>query len=165
MEDIKDEREIVYKGSYMGVPFECETAGEVIQLFKKDYSASGADASEGETFESIIDRLDLATHQLNVLQKSIIKDSLKKGLYKELPADKDDIIRAVLCLDKKCLPNLEFCNNKWSYPVPLALNTMMFKPYNELKKPTGNIIWIDPTDELSYIQSLAKAGIIELERV
>lgn len=50
----------------------------------------------------------------------------------------------------------------WSYDVPLVLITSDYVPFTERSAPTGNIIWLDPTTELTYLRSLDRLGVMKL---
>lgn len=50
----------------------------------------------------------------------------------------------------------------WDHKVPLVLVTSLFEPYTEASPPTGNIMWIDPTNETTYLDSLHSVGQIRL---
>lgn len=51
----------------------------------------------------------------------------------------------------------------WEHDIPLILVTTLFEPFDEGHPiPTGNIMWIDPSDETTYLRSLAELGQIQL---
>lgn len=60
----------------------------------------------------------------------------------------------------------------WEAPVPLVLVTTFYVPVGDLSRPVGrprgdgtddsNLIWLDPTDELSLVTSLHTAGLLSL---
>lgn len=49
----------------------------------------------------------------------------------------------------------------WGAAVPLFLTATDYAPYTDLPRPTGNVFWIDPGTERSFLISLAQAGVIE----
>ncbi|MCG7309684.1 hypothetical protein [Brachybacterium sp. ACRRE] len=51
---------------------------------------------------------------------------------------------------------------RWDNPVPLVLVTSLFAPFTGRERPTGNIAWIDPADDVSMLESLQKLGLIEV---
>lgn len=54
----------------------------------------------------------------------------------------------------------------WDADIPIVLSTHDYQPYGPLHKPDGNIIWIDPRDESTFLISLGAAGIVRLaERI
>ncbi|MFS0887026.1 hypothetical protein [Aeromicrobium sp. 179-A 4D2 NHS] len=51
----------------------------------------------------------------------------------------------------------------WDHEVPLVLVTTMFEPHDPGHEiPSGNVLWIDPTDETTFLDSLADLGQIRL---
>jgi hypothetical protein len=42
----------------------------------------------------------------------------------------------------------------WAHAIPLVLVTTSFEPYTSRTPPTGNIVWIDPTNETTYLDSM-----------
>ena len=82
-------------------------------------------------------------------------------------ADQEDILPA---LDDNKLTALFAPKDSWPIPIaswneqiPLLLLVTNFAPYTEVPAPSGDaIIWLDPTTETSYIDSLAKLGVGEL---
>ncbi len=72
----------------------------------------------------------------------------------QLPADQQQVLRG----DRVTQPAI----TRWDAPVPLVLSTHDYLPEGELARPTGNIIWLDPRDEATFLESLASAGIVRL---
>lgn len=50
----------------------------------------------------------------------------------------------------------------WSEKVPLVMVATDFAPLTERERITGNVVWIDPFTETTFLQSLHEAGAIEL---
>jgi hypothetical protein len=50
----------------------------------------------------------------------------------------------------------------WSLEVPLVLLTSDYLPFTDRMVPDGNIVWLDPTTELTYLRSLDKIGVMKL---
>ena len=53
-------------------------------------------------------------------------------------------------------------NLEWDLEVPLVLMTSDYVPFTERPAPTGNIFWLDPTTELTYLRSLDRLGVMKL---
>ena len=58
------------------------------------------------------------------------------------------------------LPILEI--ETWDHSVALVLVRTHYAPFTDTPAPTGNVTWIDPSDELTLIRSLEHAGEIRL---
>ncbi|PCC37881.1 hypothetical protein CIK66_16930 [Brachybacterium alimentarium] len=51
---------------------------------------------------------------------------------------------------------------RWEHNVPLVLVSSLFAPYAEKDQPIGNIAWIDPTDDVTMLETLQGVGVVEL---
>lgn len=51
---------------------------------------------------------------------------------------------------------------RWEHRVPLVLVTSLFAPYTDRDQPIGNVAWIDPTDDVTMLETLQALGVIEL---
>ena len=50
----------------------------------------------------------------------------------------------------------------WEHEVvPLVLITTDYAPFADRVPPQGNILWVDPSDEIAYLHSLAHLGLIQ----
>lgn len=49
----------------------------------------------------------------------------------------------------------------WEHEVPLILFVTDYQPYTNRPQPSGKIIWIDPSTELTYMQSLDTLGVVD----
>ena len=54
---------------------------------------------------------------------------------------------------------------EWSEKVPLVLIASSYAPFTERQPPTGNVRWINPHNERTFLESLAAVGLIEFEAV
>lgn len=53
--------------------------------------------------------------------------------------------------------------NQWDHEyVPLVLVASGYAPYTATQQPTGNVQWIDPYTETTFLDSLAAIGMLEL---
>ena len=49
----------------------------------------------------------------------------------------------------------------WDHEViPLVLVATDYAPFTERTPVTGNVLWLDPSDEVAYLRSLANLGVI-----
>lgn len=51
---------------------------------------------------------------------------------------------------------------QWQGKVPLILIRSDYEPHSHLEVPTGNVHFLDPTDESTFLESLTDAGLAEL---
>jgi hypothetical protein len=52
--------------------------------------------------------------------------------------------------------------DRWDAPVPLVLSTHDYQPQGDRPRPDGNIIWLDPRDEATFLGTLEAAGLVRL---
>lgn len=52
--------------------------------------------------------------------------------------------------------------DQWNHKVPLVLVATGYAPYNSTPRPTGNVLWLDPFTETTYLETLAEIGLVEL---
>ena len=50
----------------------------------------------------------------------------------------------------------------WEHHIPLVLVTTSFAPYADRTPPSGNVVWIDPTNETTYLDSMDALGQLKL---
>ena len=50
----------------------------------------------------------------------------------------------------------------WLAAVPLVLVTTSYAPHTDTAPVTGNVLWIDPADEVAYLRSLRDAGLYDI---
>jgi hypothetical protein len=72
----------------------------------------------------------------------------------QLPPDKLQLLRS----DRVTQPAIDH----WDSDVPLVLSAHDYQPDGDLPRPTGDIIWLDPRDESTYLSTLEAAGLIRL---
>lgn len=72
----------------------------------------------------------------------------------QLPPNQLQLLRS----DRVTQPSIDH----WDSDVPLVLSAHDYQPDGDMPRPTGDIIWLDPRDESTYIQTLEAAGLIRL---
>jgi len=50
----------------------------------------------------------------------------------------------------------------WDHEVPLVAISTDYQPFTDRPEPTGRLVWLDPSTELTYLQTLDRIGAIEL---
>ncbi len=103
------------------------------------------------------------------LQQSIVKTAIERGDF-DPTAVSEDVLTALFA--ERIVPfegvpfsddvNDERVNFEWELDVPLVLMTSDYAPFTERPAPTGNIVWLDPTTELTYLRSLDRLGVMKL---
>lgn len=55
-----------------------------------------------------------------------------------------------------------YCGRSWRRTIPLVLVVTDYEPFTMLRRPKGNVLWIDPSTETTLLDSAAGAGFITL---
>ncbi|MGP5672865.1 hypothetical protein [Brachybacterium alimentarium] len=100
-------------------------------------------------------RLEHALVIATAVQESIVAAAVQRGDLDE--TTEEDVWTALLAERETVDPGV-----RWEHRVPLVLVTSLFAPYAEKDQPIGNIAWVDPTDDLSMLETLQDLGVIEL---
>ena len=115
--------------------------------------------AEGVPSEQLEDLVTGELDELRIVHAVTIQVRLQADL--NALANLDDLAHdqlAVLRGGRVIQPAID----SWEAPVPLVLSTHDYQPYGDLPKPDGNIIWLDPRDEATFIESLDAAGVVRL---
>lgn len=100
-------------------------------------------------------RLERAIVIATAVQESIVAAAVGRH---DLDETTDEPVWTALLADRETAdPGV-----RWEHLVPLVLVTSLFAPYTERDQPIGNIAWIDPTDDVTMLESLQGLGVIEL---
>ena len=90
------------------------------------------------------------------VQASILADATDKGAFdpEQLAAtpEGEAILNALMV--ERTVPLTEI--REWTFEVPVVLIESDYAPFTERPRPEGRIIWIDPSDEARYLDSLER---------
>ncbi len=123
---------------------------------------------EGDDVALVMRYEDLISHATGY-QEAIVNAAVEKGAF--IPSEvSEDVLTALLAErivpfegiplnDDPADPRVEL---EWDCEVPLVLMTSDYAPFTDRPEPTGNIIWLDPTTELTYLRSLDRLGVMKL---
>lgn len=100
-------------------------------------------------------RLEQAIVIATAVQESIVANAVQRRDLDE--TTDEDTWTALLAERETVHPGV-----RWEHQVPLVLVSSLFAPYTERDQPIGNIAWIDPTDDVTTLESLQGLGVIEL---
>lgn len=112
------------------------------------------DESDPETAFEV--RLEGAITIATAIQESIVASAVKRG---DLTSEEDESTWTPL-LDPR--ETADPFGGRWEHRVPLVLVRALFTPYVDRSLPVGNILWIDPTDDITLLDSLQDSGLIRL---
>lgn len=100
-------------------------------------------------------RLEQAIVIATAVQESIVAAAMQRHDLDE--TTEEDVWTALLAERETVDPGV-----RWEHRVPLVLVTSLFAPYAKRDQPIGNIAWVDPTDDVTMLESLQGLGVIEL---
>ncbi len=114
------------------------------------------DDEEGDD-QALVSRVEQAVLVCSMVQAMLCADATAEGNFN--PENESEATLTAL-LGDRTIPVLNI--DKWEHPVPLVVLTTDYAPYSTHAPPAGNVMWIDPSDEAIFLQSLAGLGIINL---
>jgi hypothetical protein len=139
-----------------GVTYYAETATEIIDIGILGYAAMDHDTA-------LITRYDDLVAYADALQGCLVAQALEKG-YFDPAAVSEGILTAVMC--ERLIPYEPLVDGlplEWPGGLPpLVLIRTDYAPFSDRPVPTGNVIWLDPYTELTYLKSLNSLGVIKL---
>lgn len=101
-------------------------------------------------------RLEGALMLANVVQESVVASAIQRDDLS--PEDGEDVWTPLMAQREVAEP----ADGLWEHHVPLVLVTSMFEPHSSRERPSGNIVWIDPTDDITLLETLQSAGLISV---
>jgi len=95
---------------------------------------------------------DLLGHAA-AFQHTLLSEAHERGLVNISDLDDDTL---TYLMEERSVPFEG--ESPWECLVPLVLIATDYEPYTERRIPEGNIVWLDPITEVTYLQSLCKVG-------
>jgi len=100
-------------------------------------------------------RLEQAIVVATAVQESIVAAAVQR---RDLDETTDEGVWTALLAERETVdPGV-----RWDHTVPLVLVSSLFAPHAERDQPIGNIAWVDPTDDVTMLESLQSLGVVEL---
>lgn len=107
--------------------------------------------------KALIARYRSAVNVANTTQGLVAGQATESGEFDPATETEDTLTTLFTEKDQKIDEIAE-----WNHKVPLVLVATGYAPYNSTPRPTGNVLWLDPYTETTYLESLAEIGLIEL---
>ncbi len=159
-----------------GVTYFSDTATEIIEATLEGYKELRHEDRNGEPefFDvgddlALIARYDDLVRYSTALQESILATAIERDGFD--PASVSEEVLTTLIAERivpfegiplSDQPGDQRVDLEWNQPVPLVLIASDYLPFTERQVPTGNIIWLDPTTELTYLRSLNSVGVLSM---
>ncbi|MGL5823691.1 MAG: hypothetical protein ACRCYU_02455 [Nocardioides sp.] len=125
-----------------------DNAAEIIERLIPDYASLGND-------DALIARWESAIATATDTQALICADMAREDKLR--PADMTEADLTAIFGDR--LTPIETAH--WPHDVPLVLLATDYEPFTNRPPVAGNVLWVDPSDEISFLTSLANLGVIE----
>jgi hypothetical protein len=130
-------------------------ASEIIAYLIPDYDKI-PQTPEGHD-SALVERWKCCVITASDVQSMILVDRAAEGAF--VPANEPEWVINALFADK-LVPVEEF--ESWPHPnLPLVLIATDYAPYTERTPVTGNVLWLDPADEILFLHSLNNIGAIQ----
>lgn len=133
-----------------------DTRTEVIADLLEGYG----DIPEGEEGDNmaLIARHESALVLASRLQEMLAASAVNEGRWDHANAS-EDVLTAIFTPRSE---GVVFDGQEWTEPVPLVLVSTSFAPVTERPRIEGNVLWIDPFTETTFLQTLGEAGLIDM---
>lgn len=132
-----------------------ENAADLIAHLIPGYGDLADDDEGNDT--ALIMRWQTCVATASDVQALICADRVQEGRFDPTVETEDAL--SVLFSDKT-VPVEDF--GSWDNPdVPLVLIATDYAPFAERPPVTGNVVWLDPSDEVAFLRSLAALGVVE----
>ena len=133
-----------------------DTRTEIIAELLEGYGA----IPEGEDGDGIalIARHEAALVLASRLQEMLAADAVNNGTWNAAEAS-EDVLTAIFTPRSE---GVAFDGQVWNETVPLVLVATSFAPLTDRERITGNVLWIDPYTETTFLQTLGEANLIDL---
>jgi hypothetical protein len=118
---------------------------------------------------ALVARYDDLAKFARIMQETLLTQAVEDGTFD--PSTISEDVLTALVSERHVLftgvplsddPNDERVDLEWTAPVPLVLIATDYVPHTEVEAPTGNIIWLNPHTEMTYLQSLERLGVLKL---
>lgn len=127
-----------------------EVTAEII-----DGYADLPDTEEGDT-EALYGRYRASVHFANTLQQVLAANATEEGTF-DASVESEDVLTALFTDRSEKIDEI----SSWTHPIPLVLVATEYAPYGTATKPTGNVLWVDPFTETTFLETLSGLGIVE----
>lgn len=94
----------------------------------------------------------------NLVQAVVIAAATETGAF-DVGSAGEDILTPLFADRARPVDSVD----DWSQEVPLVLISTDYAPFTDRTPPTGNVRWINPHTERTYIETLSGLGVVDFE--
>jgi hypothetical protein len=114
------------------------------------------ETEEGDA-EALFARYRTSVQIANTLQQVLAANATEEGTF-DPSLESEDVLTALFTDRAEKIDEIA----DWAHAVPLVLMATEYAPYGTATKPTGNVLWVDPFTETTFLQTLSELGVVEL---
>ncbi|MBG0738879.1 hypothetical protein IV500_05515 [Paeniglutamicibacter antarcticus] len=115
------------------------------------------ETEEGDT-DALYARYRTAVQIANTLQQVLAANATEEGTF-DPSTQSEDVLTTIFTDRSEKIDEITEWTNK---DVPLVLVATEYAPYSTATKPTGNVLWVDPFTETTFLSTLSELGLVEL---
>lgn len=150
--DGRAEQVLTYRMEHEGHVTEAGTLTELVSALIGGY-ADLPRTAEGDEL-ALLARWKQSVTSANLVQAVVTGSAVENGAFDVSTADEN--ILTVLFADRIDPVEIE----EWDEAMPLVLLSTSYAPFTDRTPPIGNVRWINPHTELTYLASLDAVGVI-----
>ena len=128
---------------------------ELVADLIKDY-ADLPETEEGNA-DAHVARFESGVHVADQFQQIIAAQRVEEGKF-DTKVESEDTLTAIFTPRREKLGEIA----PWNHVVPLVLISTDYAPFTEVPAPEGNIRWVNPYTETTFLNTLNDLGVIEL---
>lgn len=128
-----------------------ELTAEIIEGY-----AELPEGEEGDT-EALYARYRTSVQIANTIQQVLAANATEEGTF-DPSLQSEDVLTAIFTDRSEKIDEI----TDWTHDVPLVLLATEYAPYVTAVRPTGNVLFVDPYTETTFLESLSNLGVVEL---
>lgn len=132
-----------------------DTRTELVEDLVKGYSELPDNDAGNE--EALVKRYETSVHVADQFQQIIAAQAVDEGKF-DTRNESEETLTALFTPRGEKLGEIA----PWNHVVPLVLIRTDYAPFTEVPLPEGNIQWVNPYTETTFLASLSEIGVIEL---
>lgn len=140
-----------------------DSATELVGSIIPDYDDLLGRPNDAETIEAALGmRYDQAVSVATAVQAGKIFLASEAGEF-DLSDTDEETLTALLC--ERTIPYTGLSTEpadqlQWNHTVPLVLIDVDYAPFTDRPRPTGRILWVRPSIETAYLESLDDLDVV-----
>jgi len=138
-----------------------DDAGDLVALFIVGYDDFPLD-DQGHDM-ALVARVEALVEVAERSQHYLVDEAIEGGVLDPLAVDEDILTALFAPRDRPwegCALEDGSTTYDWDGSVPLILLATDYSPYTDRPQPTGNVVYLDPSTELSFLTSLDGLGLV-----